>query len=67
MVPGGIFKEFVFCHKDSRTLILTDTIMNLELGKLDQPWRAFAQLAGMDHPHGQILFGMRLPLLLQRK
>jgi len=42
MVPGGIFKEFVFCHKVSRTLILTDTIMNLELGKLDQPWRAFA-------------------------
>ena len=67
MVPGGVFKEFVFCHKASRTLILTDTIMNLELGKLDQPWRAFTKLTGMDYPHGRIFFGMRLPLMLQRK
>ena len=67
LMPGGIFKEFVFCHKPSRTLILTDTIMNLELDKLDQPWRALTKLSGMDHPHGQIFFGMRLPLLLQRK
>ena len=67
LVPGGIFKEFVFFHEASRTLIVTDAIMNLELGKLDQPWRAFAKLTGMDYPHGQIFFGMRLPLLLQRK
>jgi hypothetical protein len=67
LVPGGIFKEFVFCHKASRTLILTDTIMNFELDKLDQPWRAFTKLTGMDYPHGQVFFGMRLPFLLQRK
>jgi hypothetical protein len=30
-VPGGIFGEIVFFHKRSRTLILTDTILNLEL------------------------------------
>jgi hypothetical protein len=41
--------------------------MNLELGKLDQPWRALAKLTGNVYPHGQIFFGMRLPLLLQRK
>ena len=67
LVPGGIFKEFVFFHRASRTLILADTIMNLELDKITQPWRSFTKLTGMYHPHGQVFFGMRLPLLLQRK
>ena len=67
LVPGGIFKEFVFFHKASATLILTDTIMNIELDKLDEPWRTATRLSGMYHPHGQIFFGMRLPLWLQRK
>ena len=67
LVPGGVFKEFVFFHKASRTLILTDTIINLELNKLTEPWRTATKLSGMYHPRGQIFFGMRLPLLLQRK
>ena len=66
LIPGGIFKEFVFFHHASKTLILTDTIMNLELDKVTQPWRSFAKLSGMYHPRGQIFFGMRLPLFLQR-
>ena len=67
IVPGGIFKEFVFFHEASRTLILTDTIMNMDLEKIDQPWRTATKLSGMYHPHGQIFFGMRLPLWLQRR
>ena len=67
LVPAGIFKEFAFFHKASATLILTDTIMNLELDKIDEPWRTATRLSGMYHPNGQIFFGMRLPLLLQRK
>jgi len=67
LVPGGVFKEFVFFHTSSRTLILTDTIMNLELDKITQPWRAFTKLTGMYHPRGQVFFGMRLPLLLQKR
>src|SRR5829696_5661149 len=67
LIPGGIFKEFVFFHSASGTLILTDTIMNLEPDKFDQPWRAAAKLSGMTYPHGQIFFGMRVPLLLQRQ
>ena len=67
LVPGGIFKEFVFFHKASGTLILTDTIMNLEPEKFDEPWRTAAKLSGMTYPHGQIFFGMRVPLLLQRR
>ena len=67
LVPGGIFKEFIFFHKASRILILADTIMNLELDKVDQPWRAFTKFSGMYYPHGQIFFGMRLPLMLQKR
>ena len=33
VMPGGIFKEVVFFHRRSRTLILTDTIMNLDRRK----------------------------------
>jgi hypothetical protein len=67
LFPGGYFKEFIFFHKASRTLILTDTIINLELDKISEPWRTVTKLTGMYHPHGQIFFGMRLPLLIQRR
>jgi hypothetical protein len=67
LFPGGYFKEFIFFHKASRTLILADTIINLELNKLSEPWRIATKLTGMYHPRGQIFFGMRLPLLLQRR
>ena len=43
-VPGGIFGEIVFFHKESKTLILADTIINLELDKIRQPWRFAAKL-----------------------
>lgn len=66
LVPGSIFKEFVFFHRNSGTLILTDTIMNFELDKLAQPWRTFTKLSGMHAPRGEIFFGMRIPLWLQR-
>ncbi len=66
-IPGGIFGEIVFFHKASKTLILTDTIINLELNKINEPWRSAARLTGMYDPKGQIFFGMRLPLVLQRK
>jgi hypothetical protein len=67
LFPGGYFKEFIFFHKTSRTLILTDAIINIELDKICEPWRTVTRLAGMYHPQGQLFFGMRLPLLLQRR
>jgi hypothetical protein len=67
LFPGGYFKEFIFFHKASGTLILTDTIINLELDKISEPWRTVTKLSGMYHPYGQIFFGMRLPLLFQRR
>jgi hypothetical protein len=67
LFPGGYFKEFIFFHKASKTLILTDAIINMELDKLAEPWRTATRLTGMYHPYGQLFFGMRLPLLLQRQ
>ena len=67
LFPGGYFKEFIFFHKASKTLILADTILNIELDKVTEPWRTATKLTGMYHPYGQIFFGMRLPLLLQRQ
>lgn len=66
LFPGGYFKEFIFFHIASRTLILTDTVINIEADKIGEPWRTATRLSGMSHPCGQIFFGMRLPLLLQR-
>ena len=36
LFPGGYFKEFIFFHKTSKTLILTDTIINIELDKVTE-------------------------------
>ena len=41
LFPGGYFKEFIFFHKVSRTLILADTIINIELDKMSEPWRSW--------------------------
>jgi hypothetical protein len=65
LFPGGYFKEFIFFHKKSKTLVLTDTIINIELDKMSEPWRTATKLSGVCYPHGRIFFGMRLPLLLQ--
>jgi hypothetical protein len=66
LIPGGIFKEFAFFHVSSKTLILTDTLINIELDKINQPWRFATRLSGMYYPFGQVFFGMRVPQLLQR-
>ena len=65
LFPGGYFRAFIFFHHASKTLILTDTIMNLELDMIDEPWRTVTRLTRTDCPRGQTFFGMRLPILLQ--
>ena len=67
LFPGGYFKEFIFFHEESKTLILTDTIMNMELDKIGEPWRTTTRLTRMSYPDGQIFFGMRVPLMLHRR
>lgn len=66
LFPGGYFKEFIFLHRETRSLIVTDAIINIELDKMDEPWRTATRLTGIAYPRGRTFFGMRLPLLLQR-
>src|SRR5262245_11000832 len=56
VVPGGIFGEIVFFHKLSKTVILADTILNLELDRLGQPWRFVTWLTGMLLPKWSVVF-----------
>jgi hypothetical protein len=37
LFPDGYFKEFIFFHRSSKTLIVTDTIINLEWDKISEP------------------------------
>src|SRR5262245_44724161 len=67
LFPGGYFKEFIFFHLPSKTLILTDTIINIEPDKISEPWRTAVRLTGMAAPRGGIFFGMRIPLILQQR
>ena len=53
LFPGGYFKEFIFFHKKSKTLILTDTIINIELDKMPEPWRTATKLTGCTIPSGK--------------
>ena len=65
LFPGGYFKEFIFFHKQSKTLVVADTIFNIELDKMPEPWRTATRLSGMYYPRGKLFFGMRLPLFMQ--
>lgn len=66
LFPGGYFKEFIFFHRETRILVVADTIINIELDKMHEPWRTATRLSGMAYPCGRTFFGMRLPLLFQR-
>jgi hypothetical protein len=67
LFPGGYFKELIFFHRASRTLILTDAIINIEPSKMSEPWRTATRVSRMHAPCGGLFFGMRLPFFLQRR
>jgi hypothetical protein len=53
--------EFVFFHRASRTLVLTDLIENFEVAKLDSiTTRWLTRLGGAQHPNGSMPRDMRL-------
>jgi Domain of unknown function (DUF4336) len=67
VIPGaGGFREVAFLHLASRTLVLTDLIVNLEAGKLPLATRLFARLNGMLAPHGRAAAYVRLSVRLRR-
>ncbi len=66
-VPGGLgFREVAFFHKPSRSLVLTDLVVNLEPGKLPWPMRLPARLAGMTAPDGRAPLYLRAVVRMRR-
>ncbi|MBN8965431.1 MAG: DUF4336 domain-containing protein [Rhizobiales bacterium] len=60
-VSGRYMTEFVFFHRASRTLVLTDLIENFEVAKLDSiTTRWLTRLGGAQHPNGSMPRDMRL-------
>lgn len=54
VVPGGAgFSEVCLFHRPSRTLVLTDLVLNLEPEKLPLPMRLFAKMVGITAPDGR--------------
>lgn len=64
---GGGFREVAFFHKQSRTLVLTDLVVNLEAAHLSAATRAFAKLTGTLAPDGKAPAYLRLIVRLQRQ
>jgi hypothetical protein len=61
IVPGAAgFREVAFFHRPSRTLILTDLVVNLEAEKLPLAARAFAWATGTLAPNGRAPAYLRL-------
>lgn len=66
IVPGGFgYREAVFFHVASRTLILTDLVVNMEPEKLSVTGRLGARLTGTLAPNGKAPVYMRL--IVKRK
>lgn len=68
VVPGGGgFREVAFFHRPSRTLLLTDLVINLEAAKLPRAARPLARLAGVMAPQGRAPAYLRLLIRLRRR
>jgi Domain of unknown function (DUF4336) len=68
MVPGGLgFREAALFHRPSRTLVLTDLVLNLEPPKVPAAMRPIIRLfgstapGGMPPPYVRAIFRMRRP------
>lgn len=59
-VHGSFMSEYVFFHRASRTLVLTDLVENFEPSRLGPVMRIVARLGGVLAPHGQMPRDMRL-------
>ena len=67
VVPGaGGYREVAFLHRQTRTLILTDLVENLEADRLPLATRVFARANGMLAPQGRAPLYLRAAVLLRR-
>lgn len=68
IVQGGAgFREVDFFHRPTRTLVLTDLVVNLEADKLPPLARRLAALVGTLGPNGRAPIYLRLVVKLRRK
>ena len=68
VIPGGMgFREVAFGHRASRTVVLTDLVLNLELDRLPAPTRAYARATGTAAPHGSTPRYIRPVIRLRRR
>jgi hypothetical protein len=66
-VPGAGFGEVAFHHKPTRTLVLTDLMMNIEPGKLPLLVRVAARLVGLAGSNGKPPVYVRLAVARRRR
>ncbi len=67
-VPGGLgFREIALFHRPTRTLVLTDLVLNLQAHKLPAALRPLARLFGVTAPDGMPPPYLRAAIKLQRK
>ncbi len=68
VVPGGAgFREVDFFHKATRTLVLTDLVVNLEAERLPWLMRPAARLAGVTAPDGKAPAYLRFIIRMRRQ
>jgi hypothetical protein len=66
-MPGGFgFREIALFHRPTRTLLLTDLVVNLEARKVPAAIRPFARLLGITAPDGMPPAYLRAVINVQR-
>jgi len=67
-VPGGIgFREIALFHQPTRTLLLTDLVLNLEASKVPRMLRPVLRLLGVIAPDGMPPTYLRAVIKLRRR
>jgi len=66
LIKAPVFKEVDFFHRASRTLVLTDLVLNVEPEKLSALSRVMARVLGIVAPNGRAPAYVRGLLLLNR-
>jgi hypothetical protein len=66
LIAGPVFREVALFHRSSRTLLLTDLVINLEADLLPLPARVLARFLGIVAPDGKAPLYLRLLLRLNR-
>lgn len=67
VIRGAGFREVALFHRPSATLVLTDTVVNLEPRKLPTAMALLMRLAGAAAPHGGAPLYLRALIMVKRR